>query len=115
MRKRSEPHGTPRQPRASRRVPKPTPGTDNPRSVVHVPDDPTILVVDDDDMVRESMSEILELEGYDVLVATDGENALEVAAQHHEPIGLVVTDLVMPKRSGRALFHDLRRWYPRMP
>src|SRR5438067_2119090 len=114
MRKRTAPHGTPRQ-RPPRKAPAPAPAPAHAFSVVHLPDDLVVLVVDDEDAIRESMSRILELEGYDVLVARDGENALDVASRHHEPINLVVTDLVMPNGSGRALFHDLRRWYPKMP
>src|SRR5438309_1195920 len=62
-------------------------------SVAHAPDEPVVLIVEDDEIVRQGLSIALAAQGYSVLTAGDGEEALEVAAQHREPIDLVVTDL----------------------
>ena len=63
----------------------------------------TILLVEDEDDVRELMSEILQAWGYTVLEARDGNEGLLVAEWHDGPIHLVVTDLVMPHVHGVEL------------
>ncbi len=60
----------------------------------------TILLVEDDEMVREPIRTILAGEGYRVLVATSGAHALAIALRHGEPIDLLITDVVMPRLSG---------------
>ncbi len=67
----------------------------------------TVLLVEDDDGVREMTREILELLGYAVTEARDGAEALEVAARHAGPIHLLVTDTVMPRMNGPALAERL--------
>ena len=68
----------------------------------------TVLVVDDEPEVRELASEILRRVGYVVLEAGDGAAALEVAGAHEGEIHLLVTDMVMPRMSGRDLAERLR-------
>jgi len=63
----------------------------------------TILVVDDQDMVRELASRTLEIEGYTILAARDGDEALQICRGHEGPIHLLVTDVEMPGMSGRDL------------
>jgi two-component system cell cycle sensor histidine kinase/response regulator CckA len=63
----------------------------------------TILLVEDEDAVRESASEYLAENGYTVLRAKHGPEALEIAEQHQRPIHLMLTDLIMPQMSGREL------------
>ncbi len=71
----------------------------------------TILLVEDEDQVREVASTILSRGGYRVLLAQNGEQGLEVAEQHGEGIDLLVTDVVMPRMSGRQLVEKLApRW-----
>ena len=72
----------------------------------------TLLLVEDDDAVRELAREVLVSDGYAVLDALSGEEALEVAAAHAEPIHLMVTDLVMPGMSGEELARRLVRIHP---
>jgi PAS domain S-box-containing protein len=62
--------------------------------------DETILLVEDTDTLRQVVREVLEAQGYAVLVASEGEEALEVARQHRGPIHLLLTDVVMPKLGG---------------
>jgi CheY-like chemotaxis protein len=72
----------------------------------------TVLLVEDATAVRSVIRQVLERRGYAVLDAADGQLALEVAARHHGPIDLVITDLVMPALGGRELAEQLRRVRP---
>lgn len=67
-----------------------------------------VLLVEDDALIREYLSEILRLEGYDVLPAIDGLHALELLQTEATP-DLVVTDLQMPRANGWVLAMELRR------
>lgn len=62
----------------------------------------TVLVVEDEDLLRRLVREVLEGQGYNVLEARSAQVALELA-EHHEEIDLLLTDLVMPGMSGREL------------
>ena len=63
----------------------------------------TILIVEDEDLVRRLAVDVLEDIGYRVLEAKDGFEALEICEQRNEPIHLMLTDVVMPQMSGRDL------------
>jgi PAS domain S-box-containing protein len=63
----------------------------------------TILFVEDEESVRELVSEYLSARGYRVLEAADGVQALQIAAAHKGEIQLLITDVVMPRLSGREL------------
>jgi two-component system, cell cycle sensor histidine kinase and response regulator CckA len=68
----------------------------------------TILVVEDEEMLREFVSDALSALGYHVLSASSGRAALEIWAAHREEIDLLLTDVVMPESvSGRQLAHTL--------
>jgi two-component system, cell cycle sensor histidine kinase and response regulator CckA len=68
----------------------------------------TILVVEDEEMLREFVSEALAALGYHVLSAANGPDALNVWAEHRDEIDLLLTDVVMPESiSGRQLAHTL--------
>jgi signal transduction histidine kinase len=70
--------------------------------------DITILVVEDEEMLREFVSEALGTFGYHVLSAANGRDALNVWAEHRDEIDLLLTDVVMPESiSGRQLAHTL--------
>ena len=67
----------------------------------------TILLVEDEETVRELSEEILRDEGYKVLVAANGVEAVKVCETHVGPIDLVITDVVMPKMGGPELARQL--------
>jgi len=60
----------------------------------------TVLLVDDDKTTVHVLSQKLSQQGYTVLSATDGDEALEVARRHQGPIDLLLADVVMPGLSG---------------
>ncbi|RMF90997.1 MAG: response regulator, partial [Nitrospinota bacterium] len=74
-----------------------------------------VLVVEDDDMVLRVTETMLTHLGYRVVTARNGEEALQVLAQHREEIRLVLTDLVMPGRGGTALCQIVHRQDPTLP
>ena len=67
----------------------------------------TILLVEDDDRVRALVSNLLRKNGYTVLLASAGDQALEIAARHRGRIHLLLTDVVMPGLNGRILSERL--------
>jgi len=75
----------------------------------------TILLVDDQQHVRESCRELLESLGYTVLEAADGIEALDVYANHGESIAAVVSDIVMPRLTGVELATRIKQYNPAMP
>ena len=72
----------------------------------------TVLLVEDGEALREVLQRVLEVLGYHVLVASDGEEALTVSAAHEGPIHILVTDVVMPNMGGRELALELWRTRP---
>jgi len=76
-------------------------------------DTPRILLVDDDDGVLQSTRELLQEEGYEVLVAEDGARAL--ARAERDAPDLVILDIVMPHHSGLSVLQRLRRGCRRRP
>jgi len=67
----------------------------------------TVLLVEDEDSVRQLVRETLESRGYHLLEAANGKDALTLAAAHSDPIHLVITDVVMPGLSGHELAQQL--------
>jgi CheY-like chemotaxis protein len=74
----------------------------------------TVLLVEDSHDVRELVSEILERNGYTLLAAAHGGEALEIHRRHEGSIDLVITDLVMPEMSGPELIARLAERDPRI-
>ena len=72
----------------------------------------TILLVEDEPAVRRATAEFLHLQGYNVLEAKDGQNALFVSREYHQPIHLVITDVVMPNMSGGQLATEMNKLRP---
>ncbi len=69
----------------------------------------TILLAEDEDIVRRPFQRLLEGLGFDVLTAKDGKEAIDVFAAHQREIVCVLLDLTMPKMSGDEVFRELRR------
>jgi PAS domain S-box-containing protein len=74
----------------------------------------TVLLVEDEESVRHMAHEILQLNGYSVLDASNGNEAVTVSQQHHGVIELMVTDVVMPLLGGRELAEKLALTRPDM-
>jgi PAS domain S-box-containing protein len=74
----------------------------------------TVLVVEDEEMVRNLSCEILEMNGYRVLAAANGEEACRVCEVHRGEIHLMITDVVMPQMSGREVAEHVAKTRPDM-
>ena len=74
--------------------------------VPELADPKKILVVEDDDSTREALSQILEMEGYETLRASNGREALETL---HRPPDLILLDLRMPEMDGREFLARKQR------
>ena len=72
----------------------------------------TVLVVDDEELVRRYIGRMLERAGYDVVVAMDGEDALRVLGDRVHQLDIVVTDVHMPRLGGADLVRRLRAQKP---
>jgi signal transduction histidine kinase/FixJ family two-component response regulator len=75
----------------------------------------TVLVVEDETFVRDALVRMLTRQGYAVLQARDGTEALQVCQHHPREIALVVTDVVMPGVSGPKLAEALQQTRPGLP
>jgi CheY-like chemotaxis protein len=74
----------------------------------------TILLVEDEELVREMARGLLLKNGYMVLEAGDGGQAMDVAAGHAQPIDLLITDVVMPRMNGPELERQLTAIRPEL-
>jgi len=73
----------------------------------------TILLVDDEEAIRELAEDILTRFGYKVLMASDGETALEIYREKKEEINLVILDIIMPGIGGRKCLEELLKMNPK--
>ncbi|HUI29263.1 MAG TPA: PAS domain S-box protein [Candidatus Acidoferrales bacterium] len=74
--------------------------------------DETILVIEDEELLRELLKEILEPKGYTVLAAEDGEKGIAAYRKHGKEIALVISDLGLPKFGGDELYRRLIKENP---
>ena len=72
----------------------------------------TILLVEDEAMLRELLRASLEAKGYKVLAAADGAVALDLYNEHHSKIALVITDIGLPKLDGARIFREFQKINP---
>ena len=75
----------------------------------------TVLLVEDDASLRALAVRVLKNYGYEVLVASSGNEALAIASELHTLIDVVVSDVVMPGMNGRQLVEKLFEFRPEMP
>ena len=75
----------------------------------------TVLIVEDEDLVRIPGVRMLEKRGYVVHQAENGEDALEVLEDHGDEIDIIVSDVMMPEMDGPTLFRHVREARPDMP
>ncbi|WP_158269674.1 response regulator [Desulfonatronum sp. SC1] len=95
--------------------PSPTPSSSvEPRTAVSS-DLEMILVVDDEEMVRDLSVEALGHLGYAVITANDGVEAIRVFQEHHQRIACVLLDMMMPNMDGVTAFTELRKIAPDVP
>lgn len=71
---------------------------------------PRILVIDDDDLVRGMLRDVLERAGYEVLEAQDGNVGLQLFRGH--TIDIIITDILMPEKEGLETIMDIRNESP---
>jgi two-component system, cell cycle sensor histidine kinase and response regulator CckA len=72
----------------------------------------TILIVEDEEMLREMLKTVLSSKGYQVLTASDGIEAVEIYALHRQNINLVVADIGLPRLAGSEVFLRLKQSNP---
>ena len=89
------------------------PADSGPLAAEHTPRAASLLLVDDDATVRDSLGEVLASEGYTVVPAENGQQAVEIA--NRSPVDLVVLDLNMPVKPGWDTFEQLTREHPLVP
>src|SRR5215510_6026299 len=94
---------------SSARIPAERPGE---LSSVHPQGHETILLVDDEDELRNATAEYLEGCGYHVLRARNGKDAIEIADRFKGKIAVLISDIVMPKTNGRGLLDHIRKTRP---
>ncbi len=81
-------------------------GTDLPKGTE------TVLLVEDEAMVRKLARKILERQGYEVIEMENGGSAYAYFDEHDDPVGLLLTDVVMPNMNGKTLFNKLKEKRP---
>ena len=74
----------------------------------------TILVADDEQMLRRALSRVLSRAGFSAIVAEDGQQAIDIFAQRSSEIDLVVLDMNMPIKNGVQAFYGIRELDPTM-
>lgn len=72
----------------------------------------TVLIVDDEEKIREVLKKVLGNTGYEVIEATNGEEALKICAEKKDAIDVVVVDIIYPEKGGPDAIMDLRRDFP---
>ncbi len=71
-----------------------------------------ILIIDDNDQFCTMLQKRLELEGYEARSANDGDKGLEML--RHDPVDLVITDMIMPEKEGISTIVEIRRDFPKV-
>lgn len=69
----------------------------------------TILVVEDDNLVRQILTDVLSSSGYRVIEAVDGEDGIAKFLEHRDEVHLLISDIMMPKKSGIETYREIRK------
>ncbi|OIO29228.1 MAG: hypothetical protein COZ31_04260 [Nitrospirae bacterium CG_4_10_14_3_um_filter_44_29] len=72
----------------------------------------TILLAEDEESVRKLIKEVLEADGYRVVEAADGEEAVNKFMENKDRIDILLLDIVMPKMSGREVYERIKKIKP---
>jgi CheY-like chemotaxis protein len=72
----------------------------------------TILLAEDDVSVRELVAIVLKQQGYTVIKAVDGKDAVKKFMENRETIQLLISDLIMPNMDGKAAYDEMKVWQP---
>jgi len=69
-----------------------------------------ILIIDDESQIRAMLRQMLELEGFEVMDAHDGQEGIKLF--HENPADLIITDIFMPEKEGLETIRELKKGYP---
>ncbi len=69
----------------------------------------TLLLIEDDDKIRELYAKIFEMREYRVIQAVNGEDAVRKFMEHQDEIDLLITDVMMPNKNGRETVEEIRK------
>ena len=72
-----------------------------------------ILIIDDEPQIRSMLKKMLEQEGFDIIVASDGKEGMKLFEK--DPVDLVITEIIMPEKDGIEVILALRKDYPDVP
>ncbi len=72
----------------------------------------TILLVEDEDRLRQILKKMLGMFNYEVFEAENGQSALSLLTTHHNQVDLIISDINMPKMNGTELFQNITEKYP---
>ena len=86
-------------------------GQDSPKAIGGIE---TVLLAEDDEDARATMSEMLRMTGYNVLEARDGEEAISVFIENKDRVQLVFVDVRMPKKNGRVVYEEIKGRHPQI-
>ena len=75
----------------------------------------TVLLAEDEEMVRKFTSRVLTRAGYKVISSSDGEEAVEMFKKHQDEIDILVFDVIMPKMNGRLAYNEIELIKPGIP
>ena len=73
-----------------------------------------IMVVDDEEVIRNMVKDFLSDKGYEIILASNGTEALDKFRQNEGKVDLVLLDMVLPEKSGMEILEDLRQINPRV-
>lgn len=71
-----------------------------------------VLVIDDEEIIRDLLNDILTMLGYDAIITGSPQEALTIFEEQHKDIHLVILDMIMPEMNGRQLFNQLKAIEP---